>query len=258
MQADVLVRDVQERRNGVVGLSTGLILAALLILGLTSTMSDTLLALTDDMPEAMLAFVGTSAVGGYAVGELFNLLAPAALVGYAVVSGAGAIAREEEVGTLGLLSAQPVTRMRIAVSKAVGLLGGLVTATAVFFAAVAISEWIFDIGLSMSLVAATCLHLLMLSITFGAIAFAAGAATGRPGPAAGATGGLALAAYISSALLPLADRAEWAKVSPWYYYSGGEPLANGVEPTHLLVLAGITAVALVVAGWAFTHRDLRG
>jgi len=48
------------------------------------------------------------------------------------------------------------------------------------------------------------------------------------------------------------------KLSPFYYYSGHDPLTQGVDLLHIAVLAGLTAV-LVLAGLAgLRGRDLRG
>ena len=45
-------------------------------------------------------------------------------------------------------------------------------------------------------------------------------------------------------------------VSPFYYYNGADPLANGLEPLHALVLAA-AAVALCAIGYlGFRRRDI--
>ncbi|MEG3629769.1 hypothetical protein [Streptomyces poriticola] len=59
-------------------------------------------------------------------------------------------------------------------------------------------------------------------------------------------------------MLPLAGLDGWSELSPWHYYAGSDPLANGISPPHLLVLAAITALAVMAGLRRFEHRDLKG
>lgn len=258
MSSGVLVKEVRDRRIPALGLGVGLFVIAMALLGLYAGLRDTLDKLTAGFPEALSSFFGGTGPGGYVVGELFNLIAPIALVGYAVVAGASALAGEEDKGTMAMLSAQPVSRTSILAQKATGLLGALVAAAALFWAGVTLSAAIFDVGLDLGGLAAICAHLLLLAIAFGAIALAIGAATGDPGLAAGVAGGLAVVSYLADSMLPLAGLDRWAELSPWFYYAGSEPLANGVDVVHLLVLLALAAVAAAVSVPAFNRRDLKG
>ncbi|UJH70361.1 ABC transporter permease subunit [Ornithinimicrobium sp. INDO-MA30-4] len=82
--------------------------------------------MTDAFPEALNAFIGTDAPGGYVVNELFELMAPLAMVAFAVTGGAAAIAGEEQRGTMGMLIAQPLSRRHVLTSKALSVLATLV------------------------------------------------------------------------------------------------------------------------------------
>jgi ABC-2 type transport system permease protein len=46
------------------------------------------------------------------------------------------------------------------------------------------------------------------------------------------------------------------KLSPFYYYLGGDPLRTGVDLGHVAVLAAIPLVLLGVALWSLTRRDI--
>ncbi|RVW01797.1 ABC transporter permease subunit [Rhodococcus spongiicola] len=258
MSTDILTKDMRERRAPVLGLAAVLIVLTVFALAIGAGLEDTITNLTESFPEALNAFMGAEVPGGYVVGEVFNLIAPLALVGYAVAGGARATAGEEEDGTMAVLAAQPVTRTGILASKIGGLLLALIAATVLFWASAAASSALFGIGLTQSAIAATCLHLLMLAVAFGALAVAVGAIAGRPSVAAAAAGSVAALSYITNAMLPLADLDGWARLSPWYYYSGSTPLANGLDPAHLLVLAALAILALIVAFFAFERRDLKG
>ncbi len=258
MPNDVLVKDVGERRVPALGLGVGLFVMAMFVLGLYSGLKETLDEMTAGFPDALLDFVGGDGPGGYVVGELFGLIAPIALVGYAVMSGASALAGEEEKGTMAMLSAQPVSRTSILAQKAIGLLIALTVAAGLFWAGVTLSAAYFDVGLDLGGLAAACVHLLFLAAAFGALALALGAATGQPGLAAAIAGGVAALSYLSNAMFPLAGLDGWAELSPWFYYAGDEPLANGINVVHLLVLAVLAAAALAVSVGTFNRRDLKG
>lgn len=253
----VLAKDLRERAVPTLGIGAALFSFAMFALGIYSGLSEQLDQLTENMPEEMLSFIGGDAPGGYVVGETFDLLAPLVLVAYAIMSSASALAGEEESGTMGLLAAQPVARRSILAAKVIGLLLAVVAIGAMFFGGTALAASIFDIPLETVNVLAACVHLVFLAAAFGAIAIAIGAATGKPGPAAAGAGGLAVLSYLTASMLPLADLDGWARISPWYYYNGGDPLTSGIDGLHLLVLSAITGIALVLAFRAFDRRDLR-
>ena len=80
---------------------------------------------------------------------------------------------------------------------------------------------------------------------------------GAQGLAIGITGAFAAAAFIStcwrpsvSALPPLRP------LSPFRWYLEPDPLVTGLHRRNVLVLLGVTAVALAIAYVAFERRDL--
>ena len=86
-----------------------------------------------------------------------------------------------------------------------------------------------------------------------------GAWTGNAKLTTAVSAGLAGLSFALASFLPLADSlADGAKASPWYYYNSSDPLANGADPVHLLVLVVLTALALWAAVASFRRRDLNG
>lgn len=258
MSPAILVRDLGARRTPIAVISVSLTILTLGALGAGAGMQDTIDTLTRDMPAALTAFIPADVPGGYVVGEVFNLIAPAVLVAYAVITGASAVAGEEERGTMAVLVSQPVSRRQVLASKAAGLAIALVATIAVFAVMAWLASSLFDIGLAPANIAATCLHLLALAIAFGAIALAIAGLTGEPSLASMIAGGTAAVAYMTDSLLPLAGLDPWARISPWHYYASSTPLVNGVDVAHLLVLLAITAGATAVAFVGFERRDLKG
>lgn len=258
MSAEVYRHDLVERRTTTLVLSVGLAVLAASLLSVSAGLGDTITQITEDMPEALTAFIGGEAPGGYVVAELFELIAPLALVAFAVTGGAATLAGEESRGTMALLAAQPVSRTRVLLGKAASLLTSLASAGALLFVAVTVSAVAFGIELEAGAVAAACLHLVALAALFGGVALAVGSATGRQDLAVAVAGALALTSYLGSAMLPLAGLDGWAELSPWSWYAGGEVLATGVDTAGLAGLAGLTAVAVAAAFLTYPRRDLRG
>jgi ABC-2 type transport system permease protein len=258
VSAELLTHEVRQRRTGSVTL--GLVLGGFgfFALAISGSLGQLLSDLTKNLPDSLNAFVGSNVPGGYVVGETFTLIAPIALVAYAVVVGASAVAGEERDGTMAMLSAQPVTRTRVLLAKAGGLALSLVAVAAMFWAGMALAGAVYSSTLSARGLLGGVAHLLFLGLAFGAVALAFGAATGRPEVASGAAGGIAVAAYLTNAMLPLAGLGRWAQLSPWYYALGSDPLRHGIDLGHLGVLGGLAMIALVVAVATFRRRDLRG
>ena len=258
MPAELLTHEVRQHRTGpgVLGLALGAF--AFFGLAISGSLGTALDEMTKSFPKALTAFLGSDVPGGYVVGEIFNLIAPIALVAYAVLAGASAVAGEEASGTMSILSAQPVTRGRVLAAKAGGLAVSLLAIAFLFWAGMAAASVIFDSQIAAGPLAAGAFHLLFLALAFAAIALAIGAATSRPEVASGIAGGIAVVAYLTNAMLPLAGMDRWAELSPWYYALGSDPLRNGIDLAHLGVLTGICAIALVIAFLTFRHRDLKG
>lgn len=258
MSAEILTHELNTRRGPLLALTAALSILAFGALGAAAGLEDTITDLTEGFPEALMAFIPADVPGGYVVGEVFNLIAPLALTAYAVSTGAALLAGEEERGTMAVLSSMPVSRTSLLAWKAISLVLALAAVTAVYAGVALLAEAIFDIGLTTYGVAATGLHLLALATFFGAVTIAVGAWSGNPTIAMGAAGGLAALSYVTDAMLPLADLDSWARLSPWHYYAGNVPLANGVDLGNLAVLVGLAAIAAGAAVVGFNRRDLKG
>ena len=64
--------------------------------------------------------------------------------------------------------------------------------------------------------------------------------------------------FLINGFAPLVDGLDWLKyLSPFYYYAGHDPIANGVDVGDLVVLGAATIVLTVVAVGGLRRRDLR-
>lgn len=212
-----------------------------------------------NLPEAIRNLIGGDygTPQGYVQAEMFSLLMPVLLLVYAIGAGARAIAGEEEAGTLDLLLSTPIRRSRVLLDKFVAMVGAsLLLASLAWVAIVAIGR---PYGLTVSLVnlSAAVVNLFLLGVAFGSIAVAVGSATGNKGMAIGVTSGLGLITFVLKTLAPSVPALKPLRIlSPFYFYADHRPLANGFNGTDIVVLAGISVVAVVAALFVFDRRDL--
>ena len=75
--------------------------------------------------------------------------------------------------------------------------------------------------------------------------------------AAGVASAAAVAAYLLSSLAALVEGLKtFRPISPFWWYSGHDPLQHGLEPLHVLLLVGATLVCVAAAVATFERRDL--
>ncbi len=226
-----------------------------------SLIDDRLIDFADVFPDTLLALFGggdmSTAEGWYQL-ETFGLMAPIAVMVVTVAIASRALAGEEARRTMGLLLANPIPRSRVVLEKSIAMaIYGFVVGFATF-AGVAIGSVLGGLGMSPGNIAATSLLVSLLGIAFGAFALAVGAATGRVKMAIFVTVGVALGFHIWNALLPLNESlAVYAIWSPVHYYLGSDPLIEGMNWVHGLVLAALAVGFVGLAVFLFDRRDLR-
>jgi beta-exotoxin I transport system permease protein len=223
---------------------------------------DEMRRLLESMPPAVRAMFAAegadiSTPAGYLNVEMFTFVVPLLVFAMTLTAGGGATAGEEERGTLELLLANPVPRWRVVVEKFAGMafLGAVVAAGV--WLALALTASAASIELALDKVAAALVSAWLLGLAVGSIALALGALTGNRAFSIGVALGVAVLGFFLNALGPLVDALKpWRVLSPHYHYLGYDPLANGLDASHALVLAGMTFVLLILAVVAFERRNL--
>jgi ABC-2 type transport system permease protein len=213
-----------------------------------------------NLPEAVKNMVGGTDIAspaGYLNSEVFSFMGPILLLVYAIGAGARAIAGEEETGTLDLLLSTPVRRRTVVRDKFVAMLVGTFALGALAWLGTVAVAPAFGLHIAIANLTAAFLNLFLLGLAFGAVALAVGAATGSKGLAIGVAAGAAVLTFL---LKTFAAAVSWLEpyrvLSPFYYYTGHDPLRNGFHPLDPIVLAGIAAVAIVIGLVTFEDRDL--
>jgi ABC-2 type transport system permease protein len=262
MLRNVFTKTLWDQRRGIIGWSLGIAAVGVLYAAFyPSVASPDMAAAMEAFPQGMLdalGFTDITSPAGYLGGTTYGLLGPVLMIIFASILGARAIAGEEEAGRLDVLLAHPIDRSSVLVQRAGALLVALAVAGVAVFvvmtAAAGPAEY-SEIGIG-NLGAAT-LQLVLLGTFFGALALSVGAVTGRRGLALAVVAIIGIGGYFANTLGPSVEAIAWSRdVSPFRYYSGGQPLANGWQLTDGLVLlvAAVVLVAIGVAG--FRRRDV--
>lgn len=218
-------------------------------------------AAMEAFPPALLEALGyddITTAAGYVGSTTFGLLGPALVIVFGAGVGGSAIAGEEESGRLDLTLAHPVSRWSVVLQRFAAIVVQMaVVGAALALALIAISgpAQLDDIGAAN--LAAASLHLAVFGIFFGALALGVGAATGKRSLVYAAVALVAIGGFLANNLAPMVDEIAWLReISPFYYYSGGEPLKNGVQVADLAVLIAGSAAFVTLGGLVFDRRDV--
>lgn len=241
----------------------GLIIAGIAIMvgPLYPLIDEDLRRLTEQLPDALLAMVGTADMAtpeGWYQAELFSLMVPVAVITVTTVIAARGLAGEESRRTMSILLANPISRSQVVIEKAVAMVVHAIMLGAVTFASTMVGSVLGGLGLDPAHVAATSLLGTLIGTVFGGLALTFSAATGKVKFASFGTAGVALSMYLVNSFAAISDSAAGlARVSPFHYYLGSDPLATGLAWSDTLVLGGLTIAFVLGAIPLFERRDLR-
>jgi len=259
--SQIWIKTASEHQGLLMITAGAMFLMGVMIGPMYTLMDESLARLSDQFPETLLALFGggdMSTPEGFFQIEIFGLMAPIAVMVVAVAIGARALAGEEENHTMGLLLANPVRRSKIVLEKAWAMVVYAFVVGFAIFASVTIGSLLGGLGMNLGDVAATSLLVTLVGLVFGSLSLALSAGTGQVRIALYGAVGAALIFYVLNAFLQLdANLGEWARVSPFYYYLGSDPLLEGMHWGHGALLGGLSVSLIGLAVWLFSKRDLR-
>ena len=242
--------------GGLMGLM-GLVLGPMFV-----PMQDSIGEMMAMIPEEFSSFFGGADMAtpaGFLNGEMYSMMAPAAVIWVAIASASKALAGEIEAGSMGLLAINPVSRRHLATDKALAMLVHVALASLLTGLGVWIGVLVADLPVAASDVLAVSLHLALLGTAAGGLALLLSVITGRRMLSLLLAAGAAFLAYVVASFLPLSESLEGlAGLSPWYHYNGSDPLSNGPDVVSAGILALLTAVLLGASVWLFERRDIPG
>lgn len=258
----VFVQDLREGRRSLIGWSLGLIVVMMIYLPFFGIMGgdSEIRELVESLPPALVEalrydqmFTGP----GYAQATILGLLGFALGTIAAVSWGARAIAGDEETGTLELTLAHRVSRERLVLERALGILVRLVVLGVVVAVVLLATSEPFGLDLVAGNVLAAVTAFVLLLLTTAMAALAAGAVVGRRVVALAAGTGLAVFGYVGDAVGGQAAGWGWLQdISPFAWAYGNSPITDGWDPGGLALLLALSGVLLVGAVVAFRRRDV--
>ena len=214
-----------------------------------------------DLPPAYLELIGipeNGDVGGLAFGAIFNTIGALTLGGLAISMGTASIAGEEANGTIGILLGNPKSRSHVLLSKAASIVILTLLAIALLWGASYLVPALLEVSIEGIEINALMTHMLVNTLFYGFLALAIGSWTGRGSTASGVTVGIMVVGWLAVGMLPLIESIAWtAELFPWWYYTGSEPLVNGVDAGHLIVLGGATIALGIIGLIGVNRRDLK-
>lgn len=220
---------------------------------------ETLQALTDDLPPALVEALGYEGIGtaeGWLTSTIYGLLGPLLLLAFGIGFGARSMAGDERDGVLAVELSQPITRAEAALGR---LLAGIVQLAILVLAvtiATGITALIVGMGVSIGQLIEGADSLFTFAVPWLATSWAIAAITGRREVAVGATTALAVLAYALHVLGPATGNEALGNVSPFHWYLDSELLSAGAHPGVLAFAIVTTALAAVVGATVFTRRDI--
>lgn len=258
MLASVFTKTFRDRWKGwLIAVSS---LSLLLVLAM-SVYQDIDLGVYTTLPEVYRSLIGISEeadVGSLAIKALIGSYGAMTMAAMALAMGAVSIAGEERNGTLGLLLGNPKSRTHVLVSKAASMVLLTALGILVLWAATHLTAGALDVSIEGMDVGALILHLFLSSLFYGFLAMGVGAWTGNRGAALGITVGIMAVSFFAVGVLPLVEGAEdLVKVFPWHYFTGSDPLLNGIDWGHIGVLFTASALLAVGAVIGVNRRDLK-
>jgi ABC-2 type transport system permease protein len=263
----VLTQVVRRRRLDLLWWGLGLVgLDALLAIAYPTVRGNSDLDKTfAGLPPAVQASLGLDAANrltspiGYLNSQYFANLLPIALLVFAIGLAAWSISGDEAAGSLELLLANPVSRVRVALERA----GAVVVLLAILTAVAALGLVLLapftglNAGLGADRIVAAAIATGLLALVFASVAFAVGAATGVRSLATGTAATLAVALFTIEGLAEqVASLRPIRQASPWHWLLSTDPLRHGLLWEAWLLPILVSVMLVGVSTGIFARRDL--
>ncbi|MDA0798076.1 MAG: ABC transporter permease subunit [Chloroflexi bacterium] len=259
MRDPLFRKSMQDLRGQVLGWGLGMGVMLALTVALFPSISDLYGELLSELPDTWAGLIGDgdlSTLGGYLSVEFFSY-AQIAFAVFAILAGGALIVGEETNGTMDLLLSQPVTRLRVAVTKLAAFTASLVLIVGITGVGFLIPAVLIGEASSLGRFANAFLLLLpfemMVALAAAMLAqlFASRLAGGM------ILAGILVASYMLDALSGVSQ--VLVDMRPIYltsYFQGPDALNGDVSWVYLgvsLIAVGVLAIANVVF---FIRRDI--
>lgn len=264
---NLLLFELRRRRNAIIGWSIGLGLYALYTISLYPAMGEQYADLIQNLDmnnpvfQVFGDFANLTSFSGFFSLYIADYM-PLVLAIYAITNGTGALAGEEEEGTLELILSMPLRRWQIVVAKVLAMMIAifliLLVAGAIGAASfMAYEPQLGDTNVTDGELLAMMLYAWPVVMLFMMLSLFLGAYLPRRRTAAMLVTLYLVASFFGNNLAAMSDVLETLQpLFPFYYYDGVAILAEGIPAGHLFTLLAAVAILLGLAVVSFQRRDV--
>lgn len=264
MFRNVFLKSMYDQRRSMLFWGLSMVLLALIMTLLYPSMGAASYGqYIEQLPEGFMElFTGGASLDfstpvGFFNTELFSLMLPLLFIVFGIGLGTGAVAGEEDKGTLNFVLSLPIARRLFLLQKIGMIVVHMLVLGLISWVGLAIGIVSVDIDLSLLRTAEATLAALLLAMVFSSLALTLGCWRGSKGLAIGLSGGLAVLTYLLHALGTVIDWLEPYRVlSPFYHYVAPDTLSRGFDAVHILVLVALVLVFLTASFPLFERRDI--
>ena len=260
---NLFLKTLYDYRYALLGWGAGFIFISLYIMYFYPFISHTsqFFELMDNLPPFIKNLIGDKMMlrtpEGFFSIQPFSMMAPLMFLVFAIQKGADAIAGEKERGTLDLLLANPVPRFRLVMEKWLAIAVSLFVLCIVFWMSMTLGSVIFKISIGVFKMAGIILSGFMLGLFFASLTLFLSCIWIHKKIVIGIVSGFALVSYLVNAYAPMVIELHPYRIfSPFYYYNGAQPLINGLNITHFLILFFLALLFFILAIVFFRRHDL--
>ena len=260
MYESILRKDLNELRVQILGWGFGVGALIFLTVVIYPSISTSYELIMKQLPEGLKTFLdlehSLTTLEGYMNTEIFSYV-PLVLAIFAIIAGTASIVGEEQSGTLEILIAQPLSRVRLMVTKLIGLLlvNGLIIGILSVMLWIAILVIDVDVSVNRVMLALLLLWPFLTFMSFLSV-FLSMLVSSRI-IAGSIIAGLLVLSYVLDSLSNLVSGLEL--IRPIYlttYYQGNNALVSEVSFIYVLGLMGLLSGTFLLSMWLFFRRDI--
>lgn len=259
----LFLKTVRDLRGQILGWGLGAGAMAVMVILLYPAFKDQMgafTALLDKYPPALTAFFGDitrlTDLPGWANVEFFTWMPPI-LVIFAVATGTGLIAGEEEKGTLDLLLSQPIRRWRVVTEKFLAFVLATLLVLILIALCFLISMILIGETGDLDTLALATLNIAPILLASGALSLMASVLLRSRRLAIGLTIVLVIGSWFVDSLSKVVNVLKpYCRFTLFHYYRSDKVLTQGMDWGNFAVLLGLTVLFFAIALLAFQRRDI--
>jgi len=216
-------------------------------------------AMVKALPPALVEALGyddMASAAGYVGSAIHGLVGFFLLMVFAIMNGAQLIAGEEQDGALELELTAPLPRSSIYLQRLAALLLQCVLLVGVMYVGILLVQLVAQLDLPFAQLLKATLMLLLTTMLFGVLSFAAGAASGRKAVGLGVGVGILVFGFMANAIGPMVDQEWMTSISPVSWYMKDNPVTRDIPVLDVVLLVVSNVVIAVLGGVRFVRRDL--